>query len=413
MDIQRKLLQALQAHLQQKKLTWSEEISQEEWSAFFRLAAMQKILPMVFDAVYLCPALTAHPSLLSGIRQQVRGSVVVQTSRTADFLALYSKLTGEGLKPLVVKGLICRTLYPNPDFRQSGDEDLFLSSYQFSHCCTALEAAGLGALTPEQAQERAHEISYFKPASGLHLEVHRSLFSPDSQAYGGWNQYFSQAFEAPIRQDIQGVPVWTLDHTHHLLYLILHALKHFMHSGFGIRQVCDIILYANAHGAQVDWEELYRCCCECHAHLFTAALFQIGSRYLTLDVHRACIPHLWTSLPVDSQPILDDILSGSIYGAADAVRRHSSTITLNAVVASQRGKAPGPKLICSIFPSATDLAGRYPYLHRRPYLLPLAWAHRILTYRKELAASHGKAATQTIQIGKQRVELLRKYQIIS
>lgn len=30
----------------------------------------------------------------------------------------------------------------------------------------------------------------------------------------------------------------------HLFYLICHALKHFYHSGFGIRQVCDILLFA-------------------------------------------------------------------------------------------------------------------------------------------------------------------------
>lgn len=412
MDIKYKVLQALQAHLRMEKVDWSEEISKAEWVSFFRLAAIQKILPMVFDAVYLCPALTAHPRLLSVIRQQVRTSVVVQTSKTADFLTLYNKLLSANLKPLVVKGLVCRTLYPNPDFRQSGDEDIYIRRQQFASFHRVFESNGMALCTQVQELDRAQETAYHSQESGLYIEVHQSLFQQNSQAYGTFNRYFTTSFEKAIQQEIQGVPVWTLNHTQHLLYLILHALKHFIHSGFGIRQVCDIILYANVHGPSVDWNELYRCCRECNAHLFAGALLEIGSRYLTLDVKQAGIPQVWMDSPIDCEPLLDDILSGSIYGAADAARQHSSTITLNAVAASQNGKSTDPNIIRSIFPSAKNLAGRYPYLSRRPYLLPIAWANRIFAYRKELTASHGKAAAQAIQIGSQRVDLLRKYKII-
>lgn len=63
-----------------------------------------------------------------------------------------------------------------------------------------------------------------------------------------------------------------------------------MHSGFGIRQVCDIVLYANAYGAQIEWDKLVVQCQHIHAEIFAAALFRIGQKYLTLDCKTACLP---------------------------------------------------------------------------------------------------------------------------
>lgn len=412
MDTNNKVLEALCAHLRQKKVNWSEEVTEAEWQDFFHLATLQQILPMVFDAVYLCPSIQAHPQIQAVVRKQVRTSVMVQAAKTADFLTLYQKLLSAQLKPLVVKGLICRSLYPYPDFRQSGDEDLYISPQQYSTLHQVFQSHGMILCARGQDPQEAREVSYQKPDSGLYIEVHKSLFSEDSQAYGTFNHYFETASSRAIQHNIQDLPVWSLNHTDHLLYLILHALKHFIHSGFGIRQVCDIVLYANAYGAAVDWDKLYRCCSECHAHLFTASILQIGIRYLTLDTQQACIPSSWLSLPANCEPMLDDLLSGSVFGAADASRQHSATITLNAVAANQKGKSTAPNIIPSIFPPAKSLSGQYPYLNRHPYLVPIAWMQRILSYSKELHASRGKAASKAIQIGAQRVELLRKYEII-
>lgn len=412
MDLKVKLLEALHAYLEKEKIDWTEEVSEDEWLALFRMAAAQRILPMVFEAVYLCPALQRYPQLLATIRKQVYPLVMSQAAKTADFLDLYRKLLQAGQAPLVVKGLLCRILYPDPDFRSSGDEDLYLSPQQISLYHPVFQSHGMVLHPPTQNLAHDREISYVKRDTGLYLEVHKSLFAEDSEAYGDFNRFFSSASSRCTQQDVQGVSIRTLDHSHHFLYLLLHALKHFMHSGFGIRQVCDIVLYANTYGSSIHWDEVYRACQHCRAHRFGAALFQIGIRYLTLDPKRAGIPAQWLSLPVDCEPMLDDLLSGGVYGNANASRQHSATITLNAVAAHARGSRARPSLLASVFPSARSLAGRYPYLKRRPYLLPVAWATRIFTYRKELAASHGKAAMQAIQIGNQRVALLRNYQII-
>lgn len=108
----------------------------------------------------------------------------------------------------------------------------------------------------------------------------------------------------------------------HLFYLICHAFKHFLHSGFGIRQVCDIVLFANAYGKEIDWIRILQQCREIHADLFTAALFQIGQKYLTFDPSRAGYPQEWQEIQVDEQLMLDDLLEAGIYGDGTMSRKH-------------------------------------------------------------------------------------------
>lgn len=57
-------------------------------------------------------------------------------------------------------------------------------------------------------------------------------------------------------------------------------MKHFLHSGFGIRQVCDIFMLSCANAGTIDWEILRKRCGKVHAIPFVTAIYQIGCRYL-------------------------------------------------------------------------------------------------------------------------------------
>ena len=110
--------------------------------------------------------------------------------------------------------------------------------------------------------------------------------------------------------------------------------------------------------------------------------------------------------------MLMDLLDSGIYGNANMSRKHSSNMTLDAVAADKNGKKAGNTVLKSLFPSAKKLEGRYPYLKKHPILLPIAWTNRILKYRKETVAGGDNAAADSVKIGNQRIELMKKYGII-
>ena len=204
----------------------------------------------------------------------------------------------------------------------------------------------------------------------------------------------------------------TMNPSVHLFYLICHAFKHFLHSGFGLRQVCDITMFANAYGKEIDWQTLLNQCREIHADKFAAALFKIGKNYLTFDFVKACYPKQWQDIDIDEEELLIELLHSGIYGGSTMSRRHSAKMTLEAAASVKNGKKVKNTVLSAALPPAKDLEGRFPYLKEKPYLLPLAWTSRILKYQKETKIMDNNSAAETIKIGNERIQLLKKYGII-
>ncbi len=57
------------------------------------------------------------------------------------------------------------------------------------------------------------------------------------------------------------------------------------------------------------------------------------------------------------------------------------------------------------------LEGKYPYLEKHPWLLPVAWGERIITYIGKRGKDHTDPAV-SLKLGQERVALLRRYGII-
>ena len=400
-----RFLEALRCSLTNEKVQWSDDMLVDDWMALFQQAEKHHVLPLIFEAVYDCSAAQlVPPELMMQFRQRAVRQVTMQTIRTRDFLRLNKALRGRELRPLAVKGIICRELYPNPDYRVSGDEDVLIGWDAFEACHKAMLEEGMQLSQPDENWQDSYEVPYGKLNSPLYIELHKEMFSHTSEAYGDWNRYFEDAIKNGVDMNIYGTPVLTMEPTQHLFYLICHAFKHFMHSGFGIRQVCDIVLFAQHYGKEIRWDYMMTHCREINAEYFAAALFRMGTNYLGVTV---ALPNEWVALNVDELPLLEDLLAGGIYGGSSMGRQHSSNVTLNAVSANKTGKKAAP-LMKSLFPTAKYLESRYPYLKKYPVLLPVAWVQRVVNYRKEMAAEDNNS----LEIGNARVELMRKYRII-
>ena len=372
-----------------------------DWPAIFTLANQQKLLPILFETVRKTPAAEENAALFAVTKQQVIGQVLNQTVRTTEFADLYRKLRKTGLHPIVVKGQLCSRLYPLKDHRISADDDLYIPDAEFMTCHEQLLANGLTTDTPADELSTADEVSYAKKDSPLYIELHRHLFDSSEDAHDELNHFFA---------DIQPVEVdgfLAMPPHEHLLYLILHAYKHFVRSGIGLRQFCDIGLWAREYYAEIDWQRLHDQCASVHAATFAAAAFRIAQDYLGIEFD---LPAPWDD-SIDVEPLLHDTLCGGVYGSNDYTRLHSSTVTLNAVKASRTGEKSS--VLSTIFPKREYLEHRYPYLKKSPYMLPVAWMQRIAHYASEKQnAADGNSASGSIKLAKERIELMKLYGIM-
>ena len=192
----------------------------------------------------------------------------------------------------------------------------------------------------------------------------------------------------------------------HFLYLLLHAYKYFIHSGFGIRQVCDIGMWAQKYRERIDWTRLSEQCAAVKIKGFAIAVLGIARHDLKIEF---TIPADWEISQEYSRPMLCDILNGGIYGSADTNRQHSATMTLNAVKLTKTDTKFS--VWQSVFPPKAVMQNKYSYVKKYPILLPAAWAQRILIYAKRNKTGETKVA-ESLAIGKERIELLRFYGIV-
>lgn len=371
-----------------------------DWPAVFALAEQQKLLPIVFEAARKAPAAVENAALFAAVKQQVIAQVLHQTMRASEFADLYRKLRSAGLHPIVVKGQLCSRLYPLKDHRISADDDLYIPDAEFMSCHEQLLANGLTTDTPADEFPTADEVPYTKDGSPLYIELHRHLFDSAEDAHDELNHFFADL--KPV--EIDGF--LAMPSHEHLLYLILHAYKHFVRSGIGLRQFCDIGLWARAYHAEIDWQRLHEQCESVHAATFAAAAFHIARDYLGIDFD---LPAPWDA-SLDVEPLLHDSLCGGVYGSNDLTRLHSSTVTLNAVKASRTGEKSS--VLRTVFPKREYLERRYPYLKKRPYLLPVAWAQRLVHYAGEKKTGADSSASGSIMLAKERIELMKQYDIM-
>lgn len=243
-------------------------------------------------------------------------------------------------------------------------------------------------------------MSYTKDGSPLYIELHRRLFDSAEDAHDELNHFFVDLNPVEIDGFLAMPP------HEHLLYLLLHAYKYFVRSGIGLRQFCDIGLWARAYHAEIDWQRLYEQCESVHAATFAAAAFRIARDYLGIDFD---LPTPWDA-SIDVEPLLHDTLCGGVYGSNDLTRLHSSTVTLNAVKASRTGEKSS--VLRTLFPKREYLERRYPYLKKRPYLLPVAWVQRLVHYASEKRSDADSSASGSIKLAKERIELMKRYDIL-
>ena len=371
-----------------------------DWPAILTLANQQKLLPILFEAVRKTPAAEENAALFAVTKQQVIGQVLNQTIRSAEFADLYQKLRSEGLHPVVVKGQLCSRLYPLKDHRISADDDLYIPDAEFMTCHEQLLANDLTTDTLAEELLTADEVSYTKKDSPLYIELHRHLFDSAEDAHDELNHFFTNLKTIEIDGFLAMPP------HEHLLYLILHAYKHFVRSGIGMRQFCDIGLWAREYHGVINWRHLHDQCASVHAATFAVAAFRIAKDYLGIVFD---LPAPWDAT-IDVEPLLHDTLCGGVYGSNDYTRLHSSTVTLNAIKASRTGEKSS--VLSTVFPKREYLEHRYPYLKKHPYLLPVAWVQRIAHYAGEKQSNPDNSASGSIKLAKERIELMKQYDIM-
>lgn len=269
-----------------------EKVPQEQWKhlmqgvdeeKLFALARAHAVAPLI------CEAWSDYPEM----NPKVRAALHTQTAQTINRsyrLLFYTKylvklLEAEGLFVAVLKGVTTAEFFPQPELRKSGDVDLLLFSDESAERAVAcLKKHGFKEDGPRL---HLHHIGMIGE-EGIEVELHSMMVEPfDNQATNQRVMQCMQAAKSSVRrQECMGVLLPALTGAYHGFELLLHLLQHFLTAGFGVKLLCDWVVFWEKQPPEVIAEAvgLVRML---RVEQFAAAVTGICVRDLGMDKHAA------------------------------------------------------------------------------------------------------------------------------
>lgn len=369
----------------------------ESFDELLLLAKKQNLLPLFLNA--LSKRLSLPPELEKE-RLSAFAQYTAQRVKTAEFLSLCQKIEEEKIPFLCVKGITLRMLYEDGELRPSTDEDILIERENMHFLKRIMKENSFSVKS-----EGENEVSFFDEKTSLLVEAHTSLFSEDGKLGENLSALFEDPFSSSKKMKIGSLEILTLDEQSGILYLVCHAFKHFIRSGFGVRQVCDIAVYIRENKEKINFKLLVEELSKIGAVRFFEAVVNIAADYLGFED----IAFSSLDRSVDPIPLLEDLLCGGVYGRGEPSRKHSASLTLLAVGGKRRGSA----LFSALFPKRKVLETAYPLLKKFPFLYLYFAFVRIFKYLislKKSPQSEG-SALESVKTAEKRLLLFEKYEI--
>ena len=383
-------------------------LTDPDWEEIYRLSQAHNLTPAIYEAAYALPEFsTASQEIANQFMTTALGQSSTQFIRTEALFVIYEKLLAAGVRPLILKGLICRSLYPQPDLRLSCDEDLWIRKEDVLACDNVLRDNGYMAEDQvlldhlDKVIDTAQELTY--ESDVLMLEMHLNPFGSNNSTRVQLNQLFAEAFQHVTSVEIEGHTIYTLDATWHYLFIFFHLYKHFISGGVGIRQVLDLLLYYEHYQDKIDFSFIEPLLDTFGAHTFHDALFTLGRERLGFSALPAA------GFSGDLDPLLTDLIESGAYGNGSKAMMLSSTYIRARI---QQKKTGIPSILTMLFPPVSHASYSYPWLIEKPWLLPVAWILRFFKFFTKTLPENQGLTSQTFERGKTRFALLEQLDLL-
>ena len=219
-------------------------LTEGEWQSLFKMAKVQTVQGVAFDALSRLPPESRPPRALS-MRLSLAVEAIRGMNRRMDEVASrYTRLFAErGYRSVVLKGQANARLYPEPLSRQSGDIDIWVPG---GYDKVERLLLSMGLISEGRDSYRVSHHIGFRDASGIEIEVHHR---PAEVPFR--NAEFQEALLAEFENSARVPEGFCVPNVRFALLMQLeHLYYHCVHEGVGLRHFMDyFVLLTHSTGA--------------------------------------------------------------------------------------------------------------------------------------------------------------------
>lgn len=231
-----------------------------------------------------------HPVLEhAGLQESIwkivdrKGEQTVRQSYRLLMLSRYviGLLKENGIDAILLKGCGTAAWYPVPELRKSGDIDLLFKSEDETRKALQI-LAQQGFVTTEDQPANHHIVC--ESRDSVSLELHMSLAEPfDSEKTNRFLADCQKEYFAHRRVvDCMGVAFELTSDGYHAFYLLLHMLQHYVRAGFGVKLLCDWVVFWESSLSEEEKKIFLRLTQESGTFGFAVMMTRVCVKYLGL-----------------------------------------------------------------------------------------------------------------------------------
>lgn len=360
-----------------------------DWKKLIELSDIHSVAGIVGYLVMETPELCPQP-VQTRLKKACLSTIAIQTRRAAAMERLIEKMNEQKLDHLLFKGYIVKDYYRLPELRTYGDID-FLIRKEDRRTSDAL----MTALEYERKTDWEPVFSYEKKEE--YYEIHTDVMEVNVSEKADYRGYFSHIWDGALLHDGH---TYELIPEYHLLYLLTHIAKHIHSYGAGIRMYLDIAAFLQHFDGKLNRDYLRDELEKLGFQDFANMVFTLVEQCFGVE---SPLP-LRNVEPAVLEDFLEYTIAGGVFGFEG---RNQGAVYLKKESRDGEELSRSAALMHRLFPSAQRLEKRYTYLQGKPWLLPFAWAHRLVKTRDKLE-QHARQAKEIMTADEEEVRKLRR-----
>lgn len=394
-EIQSYIIQSLNYSLRGKKIDipLNDEFN---WEELIEECRRHQILSLVYSGISKEYLKNIDNNTLENWKKETFLSGVYQINHIKQISNVLNIFNDNNIPVIVLKGLVVRDLYPKSELRTMGDADILVHEKDLDKVSSIL--TGIGYV---EYNRNAFHIEFCK--GNFYIEVHWTL--ANENIFDRVVEFKNELWERAVEVNIGDSNALSMCDEDLLLYLCIHMAKHFIDGGFGIRQVCDVMLVVEQRGKFINWNSFIIKAKRIKIDKFIMSIFAICNKLFSMS-----IPNELQKYKVREDKYMNLIVEAIF---ANGVHGHSDKIDLMAKQLAYENNNNKASIRVSFrriyFPSSDKLGDKYGYAKKYKLLLPVAWIHRLINaiFRKDYSvADKIKLSMKGANISKKHGELL-------
>ena len=407
-NTQKQIIYMLSAAIRKKNVKFKND-EKINWNDVIEEAEAHKVTPLIYSSINRAEALNIMDEItLNILKKKVFKSSITQSSHIKNVASILDKFNNAGIPIIVLKGLVVRDYYPIPDLRTMCDADVLVHEKDLEKVSALMISLGFNQIK-EKDDHGAHIVFY---KGNTVFEVHWTLIN--DRFFKGDKSFEDRLWDNTMEVEVDGVKALSLSLEDLAVHLCTHMAVHLAYSGFGVRQLTDLVVLVEKKGSEIDWSSFVSKTKESGVYKFSMAIFAICNKLFDMEIPEVIKKEKKLKDKYINQ-LIEDIFASGVHGKKDKDRVFANEFAFD----QGEGAADGSssiikKFIKLLFPPISQMSDKYNYAKKFIILAPIAWIHHLIEGILNKDYSFGskmKIATSTVFVANKRNKLLKELEL--